>query len=491
MIKQIDEEINISVVKELAKVLFSSNIILQDEIKKLKGQMSDHDQMRLDLSDKLSILRKRFFEKGTERLSNYRPSKSDKDLLPHNRPPLDVLGEYISEQEKTEIIHEACSCPKCGDQKITKIKGQFEESSEIDVIERTIVEKLHKRQKYRCKGCESIVSAVGQEKLRAGAKYSIDFAVNVAVDKFSYHLPLERIERQLNEIGVKVDSKQLYSLTEMLYLNLEPVAEKIRNELLGYGYINIDETGGKILKTNTNGFIWSLTNKYGAYFQFETTRSGKVAEEMLKGFSGTIINDGFSGYNRFSKDYESKIRVANCWAHVRRKFFDCMEDSPIAEEFLVLVSRLYKIEHGAKDFDDLKILREDKSYQIINEIRQWLEFHDGRYLRGQALGKAIKYTLTLWDGLIRFLSDPKIPLDNNAAERSLRNPVKGRDNYNGFMSINGADTAMFFYTIVETCKILKINPRVYLSEMARSQWRKEELLTPYEFAKSLMGRPQS
>lgn len=111
------------------------------------------------------------------------------------------------------------------------------------------------------------------------------------------------------EQGLKVDSKQLYSLTEMLYINLEAIAEKVRREIIDYGYINIDETPGKILKSNTRGYIWSITNKYGAYFQIETTRSGKVALEMLKGFEGRskktmvkvnfLILDHFSGGFRY------------------------------------------------------------------------------------------------------------------------------------------------------------------------------------------------
>lgn len=484
MISEIEKETNIVFVKELAKVLFSSNVILQEEIARLKKEAVDGEQIKIELGDKLTVLRKRFFDKGNESLSPYRPNRT-KNPLPHNTPPVDVLGEYSSNLLREEILHETCACPKCSGEKILPMKDQFEESIEIDVVERTYTEKLHKRQKYRCKSCESIVTAPGQDKLRAGSKYSIDFAVNVAVDKFSYHLPLERISRSMMEQGLKVDTKQLYSLTEMLYINIEAIAEKVRREIIDYGYINIDETPGKLLKSNTRGYIWSITNKYGAYFQFETTRSGKVAEEMLKGFEGVIVNDAFSGYNRFSKVYKSKIKVANCWAHARRKFIDCRDDYPKADEFLNMVSDLYRIEHKAKDFDHLQKLRSEESFAIVQKIWSWLEDQDGRYLKGAALGKAIKYTISIWGGLTQFLKDSKIPLDNNSAERSLRNPVKGRDNYNGYMTINGADTAMFFYTIIESCKILKINPRRYLSEMARRHWRKDDLLTPYEFAKSL------
>jgi transposase len=486
MIDELENEKDIKFVKLVARTLYSSNILLQEEIKRLKSQMSDSDQMRFDLNDKLTILRKRFFEKGSEKLIPALHGKNNQKLLPHNRPPVTMDTELKSELLKIEEFHYiGGDCPNCGDDEIEKIKNQFEDSVEIDVIERTYTEILHRRQKYRCKCCETIVTAPGQEKLRAGTKYSIDLAVNIAVDKFSYHLPLERIERQMREVGLKIDSKQLYSLTEMLYINLEGIAEKIKNEILNYGYVHIDETRGKILRTNTNGYIWAISNKFGAYFQFETTRSGLVAEEMLKGFSGVIISDGFSGYNRFSKNKNSKISVSNCWAHARRKFMDVKEDYPMAEEYLLMVQSLYAIEHEADDFESLKYLRRDRSIPIIEKIFEWLIYHKDKTFPRSGIGKAVRYSLSLWEGLTRFLEDPMIPLDNNTAERSLRNPVKGRDNYNGYMSINGADTAMFFYTIIETCKLINLNPRRYLSAMARAHWKKQDLQSPLEYAQML------
>jgi transposase len=497
MLNCIENTTNINYLKHVAKLLIQSNLILQDQNNRLLKQTTDHEQLKLELDDKLCLLKKRFFGSKSEKLQSDRPSGRQKELLPHNEPPVVVPSSELSELEQDEIVHyitsynESCSCPKCGEAGLAEMKGQFEESNEIDVIERTYVQRKHKRQKYRCKACETITTAKGQEKLRPGTKYSIDFAVNIAVDKFSYHLPLERIERQMQEKGLKVDSKQLYSLTEMLYLNLEPIAEKIRQEIHNYGYIHIDETRGKILKTNTNGYIWAICNKFGAYFQYETTRSGAVAEEMLEGFSGTIINDGFSGYNRFTKNKESKIKVTNCWAHARRKFFECKENYPAAIEMLELIKNLYDVEHDAGNFEELARLRKERSSPIIDEIQEWLHSHEPDYLPRSGLGKAIRYTHSLWKGLTHFLEDPQIPLDNNTAERALRNPVKGRDNYNGYMSINGADTAMFFYTIVETCKLLRLNPRPYLSEMARRHWRGEELLTPYEFAKNLVTRSEA
>ena len=284
----------------------------------------------------------------------------------------------------------------------------------------------------------------------------------------------------MEEQGLKIENKTLYGPTERLYLRLSLIQDLIKKEILDSGYVHIDETTGKLLQSKTNGYIRAITNSKGAYFQYETTRSGKVAREILYGYEGEIISDGFSGYNQFNH-VDSKINQANCWSHVRRKFFDCHDRYPEATEFLELVSKLYRIEHEAHSFDQLKGLRDTKSRKVIDEIKSWLEYHERKSVQRTSFNKAIWYTKKLWKGLTLFLEDPLIPLDNNAAERVLRNPVKGRDNYNGYRTINGADVAMFFYTIIESCKKLGINPRKYFRDVVS----RENMITPYQYAIAL------
>lgn len=307
------------------------------------------------------MLNRRFFGSGKESLNKVRPPKENqKDLLPHNVPPFDPPVEKEGVIPKVEVIHTEASCSCCGSTDLEEMKGQFEESEENDFQAKFVIKKKHKRQKYRCKSCEKIVTAKSGAKVRPHSKYSIPFSVGVAIDKFSYHLPLERICRQFQEQGLKIDTKTLFSQTEAVYLNLLPILEKMKKEILNYGYVHVDETRGKILSNSTNGFIWSMGNKYGAYFQFETTRSGEVPEEMLGDFSGTIINDGFSGYNRFRAG--KKIKVANCWSHARRKFFDCLSNYLKAENVIELIDELFEIEHQSKgSFKRLGNLRKRKS----------------------------------------------------------------------------------------------------------------------------------
>ena len=455
-----DLKTNPEYLNELIFVLGNSIKNLSEENKRLKDSIGQNDQVNLvELQDKVEMLNRRFFNKGKESLNKSRPPKDNqKELLPHNVPPIDITSNHQENVPEVDIVHTEATCPCCGNTDLSLIKDQFEESTEYHLQAKTIIRKKHKRQKYRCKSCDKIVTAKGGAKVRPKSKYSIGFSVGVAIDKYSYHLPLERISRQFQEQGLKIDTKTLFSQTEAVYLNLAPILDKMKEEIISYGYVHIDETRGQILSNSTNGFIWSMCNKYGAYFQFETTRSGAVAEEMLGNFSGTIINDGFSGYNRFRSG--RKIKVANCWSHARRKFFDCLSNYPKAEDVIDLIDKLFEIEHKSKgSFKRLANLRKTKSKKVIDELHELLLKLERESLPRSGLGKAINYTLNLWIGLTEFINDAKIPLTNNLAERVLRNPVKGRDNYLGYRTINGADVAMFYYSIIETCKLLRINPR--------------------------------
>lgn len=475
-----------SYLNEVIAVMNSSLNFANKRIKELEEkleQTSTQDPL-IELQDKIEMLNRRHFGEGKESLNKIRPPrKTDRELLPHNVPPIEVKDQKLPVVSEIEVEHNEVDCSCCDCPRLEKIEGQFEESEEIDLIEKAAVKKKHKRQKYRCKSCESIVTSIGPAKVKKGQKYSINFCVSTAIDKYSYHLPLERQTRRFEEQGLKVDTKTLYLGTESVYLNLLPIIDKIKEEILSYGYVHVDETRGKLLSTNTNGYIWSMGNKYGAYFQYETSRSGEVAKEMLGEFSGIIINDGFSGYNRFKQD--NKLKVAHCWSHARRKFFDCLENYPKAENAIKLMDDLFEIERKSKgSFKRLKNLRKTKSKEKIEELFEYLLKLERESLPRSGLGKAVAYTLNLWEGLTLFLKDPKIPLSNNLAERILRNPVKGRDNYNGYRTINGADVAMFYYSIIETCKLLNLNARAYLIEQCHRHWDNRELQTPLEWAQA-------
>ncbi len=132
------------------------------------------------------------------------------------------------------------------------------------------------------------------------------------------------------------------------------------------------------------------------------------------------------------------------------------------------IAQLYAIEAEAKRASPeerlatLAALRAEQSKPVLDEIRTWLMTQ--RALPHSALGKAIAYTGSLWPGLIRFLADPKIPLDTNSVERALRGVAVGGKNHYGSRSERGTRVAAVFYSLIESAKLCGVEPRAYLRE---------------------------
>lgn len=482
-----DKENDKEFLREAGKLLQEKVLQLEKKVAQdLKIKEIDSEIIQ-KISEELKILRKRVFDSKQERKANSPKKKRKKGNLPHNKSK----NKKIEDQEitlKEDIIEyklDDKSCPKCGGNKFSEMRNCFEESSEFDVVERLYLLKRHKRQKYSCKCCHKISTAPGGVKLTPGGEYSIQMATQIACDKFEDHLPLERQRKQMKRAGLNVEVKTLFGLTEHLYNRLFPLQEMIRQDVLGEKWIHIDESPLNFYNPNkSKGYIWSMSNPRGAYYQFEPTRSGSVAKEMLEGYvSGNVVTDGFGGYNFL--DEMKDINHAFCWAHVRRKFFEAMNHDPEAERMVDYIDELYEIEHEAEEVKDLKNLRSDKSSKIINQIDDWIKTQDGHYLDSSSMGKAINYYLERKDGLHLFLQNENVPIDNNMAERRQRCPVMGRKNFLHFKSINGADVGEFFYSLVESCKSNGLNPRAYINEMAHRSAKGEDLESPYLYSSRL------
>ena len=100
------------------------------------------------------------------------------------------------------------TCPSCGGG-LAPMKGQFEESEMIDVVEVSYELVKVKQQKYvcRCGGC--VETALGPERALPGSRYSLAFAIKVVLDKWLDHIPLERQCRILERHGLVVTSQTL------------------------------------------------------------------------------------------------------------------------------------------------------------------------------------------------------------------------------------------------------------------------------------------
>jgi transposase len=362
--------------------------------------------------------------------------------------------------------------------------GQFEEADEIDVVQRSFQIVRHKRQKYRCRCGAGIETALGPDKLVVGGRYSIDFAVDVAIAKFTDHIPLERQVRQMARDGLDVDSSTLWEQTWFLSRHLLATYEANHAHVLSADVIAVDETWWRLMKKGASKrwWVWSVAREGAVSYRLLPSRSTDAARTVLGDYTGVAICDGYKVYDVLAREREgSDLALAHCWVHVRRKFVEAEPHYSEASEILDRIGQLYAIEAEAKRASPeehlarLAALRAKQSKPVIDEIRTWLMTQ--RALPRSSLGKAIAYTSGLWPGLVGFLGDPKIPLDTNGVERALRGVVVGRKNHYGSRSERGTRVAALFYSLIESAKLCRVEPRAYLGEATRRAIRNPGTVT--------------
>lgn len=399
-------------------------------------------------------------------------------------PLVDIVHELTQDERK---------CDACG-LELKEWAGQFEESEMIQVIPARYVLERHRRQKYVCSCGGCIKTAPGPLKLKEGSRYSPELAVEIAAGKYDAHLPLDRQVRLMKAAGLRIESQTAFKLVDDLAFYLRPLADIVREHLASSGVFGGDETTWKNLgkkkgdAANKRFQLWALSGKDGVYFEVHDSRSGKTAEQFLRGLKGVLVCDAYAGYDHMESEH---LLLAACWAHVRRRFVDAEKDFPReSKRFLSLIRKLYRIEERLKGKPPDRILqvRLRSSVKIVNRIRRWLHEHRNT-LPSLALGDAVNYALKQWHWLKRFLDHPGVPLDNNWAERALRGPVIGRKNHFGSRTLESAQVAQVFYTLIETCKMNGVDSRAWMRDAIVALLNKRKVTMPWEIAATRDARP--
>jgi len=476
-----------ALVKQAALLLEQENVRLHArlqeltaEIAKLKGN-DGHKQLQLEivrLQEQMATLRQDMFGASSEK----RKAKNEAAMP---RPQRNGHGprqqtELPIEEHAHELPEVDRLCPDCG-ATLAEWEGQTEDSEEITVVERHFVVRKHRRKKYRCKhGCAP-VTAPGPLKLVEGGRYSVDFAVYVAIAKYLYHLPLERQVRMYLANSLYVDSQTLWDQIEALAKHLAPSYQALRDEVFASPLIHADETYWPMLSKGTGKkwYAWTVASPSTVYHQIFDSRSTVAAREVLGEYHGNVVADGYEPYQtvaRAGPDGVPRYTLAFCWAHVRRKYVKAEVFEPACAEVIELIGKLYEVERDLPNphaltgeeqeaaLAHILAVRRERSAPVVEEIKAWAGRQQG--LPESTFRKAIKYMLDLWHGLTVFLENPWVPLDNNLVERQIRPLVVGRKNHYGSKSKRGTEVAALFYSMIETAQLRGEDPAVYLQRAA-------------------------
>jgi transposase len=385
-----------------------------------------------------------------------------------------------------------CICPKCGDE-LKKWEGKFEESEEVHVVERRFVILKHKREKSRCE-CGHIETALGPDKLVKNGRYSIDFAIHVALGKYLDHMPLERQVRGMARDGLNVDSQTLFDQLYLLTRRLLPAYQNLRTYVLSSPVVLVDETRWPLLSADgieqpapSKWHFWGIARLDAVYYKGYGSRGNDAAEDILNGFVGTLVSDHYKVYDSITLSMPD-VRRAGCWTHSRRDFVEIEAFFPReCGQMIGMIGELYSLERGlppGPEGDDARrVIRDTRSRQVIHRIRAWCLETSVR--PGSGLETAIQSIARHWKALTLFLDDPRIPLDTNGVERGLRGPVVGRKNHYGSRSVRGVEVASILYSFIETAKLVGVDPRAYLGYAVRAAIRGDPIPLPHEFRKIL------
>ena len=305
---------------------------------------------------------------------------------------------------------------------------------------------------------------------------SPELLIDIVLKKYTEHLPLYRQAQTLKRrYGIELSRKTMCSWMWHIGNWLRVIYDEMKEEIRACGYLQADETCVKYIEPGTghtqSGYLWVYhAPGEGVVFEWHQGRGTECLESMLGGYSGDLQCDGYPPYRIFnlSRAEEDRYRIYACWAHARRKFFDAKDDSETSVEILRRIQELYRIESGLREgaaSDEERKLRRKESRRILGEIKPLLDrgLTDSR---PQSLtGRAVSYTLNLWDELVRYAETGHIEIDNNLVENAIRPTAIGKKNWLFFGSPDSGRQSAIIFSVLETCRKLGVDQQEYLRDV--------------------------
>jgi transposase len=358
-------------------------------------------------------------------------------------------------------------------------------SRRLDVVPAQYRIVVTRRRKYACRGCEgTVVQAPAPPRLIEGGLPTERLVAQVLVDKYADHCPLYRQVQGFARHGIELDRSTLAFWTGYAAAELKPLWRWMRDELLGSSRLFVDETRAPVLdpgrgRTKT-GYFWAIvrddrgcggSNPTAVVYTYAPGRGADHAIALLKGFSGILQTDGYGAYKTLVEADRPRgaIALAYCWAHARRRFFELAKGgaAPIASQALQRIAGLYAVEAGIRGqaAETRKAARQQRSRPLALDLKLWLEARLTTVSGRSPIAEAIRYALSRWEGLTRFLDDGHIEIDSNPVEQTIRPIALNRKNALFAGSDEGAEHWAVLATLIECCKLHGVNPNAYLADV--------------------------
>ena len=418
--------------------------------------------------------------------------RANRGSLPDHLPRIETLVDI---EDKT--------CPCCSG--ALHLIGE-DRAERLDIVPAQLRVLVVRRPKYACRASEDVVvQAPAPARLIEGGIPTEATVAHVVVGKYADHLPLYRQAQIYARQGIRLDRSTLADWVGRAAFLLRPVHERLLETLKRSGKLFADETTAPVLdpgrgRTKT-GQLWAYArddrpcgglDPPGVAYVYAPDRKAERPMAHLQGFAGVLQVDGYGGYRVLAD--KTGVRLAFCWAHVRRRFYElaAVGPAPIANEALDRIKALYAIEAEIRGQDPEARLaaRQERSSPVVEDLEPWLRAKLEIISQKTKLAEAIRYALSRWQGLTLFLDDGRVEIDNNTVERSIRPLALTRKNALFAGSDGGAEHWATLASLIETAKLNDVDPQAYINDVmtrivgGHPQSRIDELM-PWNCAKAV------
>ncbi len=444
------------------------------------------DQMALVFNEAEALLEQQLNDDDTSSASHSQDNKDTDIAVPAHTRSCGGRRPLPAELPRVEIVHTLDEADRCCSTCNDTMEAVSEKTSEqLDIIPAQVQVLRHVRKTYACKACNSTPrTAELPPQPIPKSMASPGTLAHIAVSKYVDALPLYRQEQQLKRIDVDLPRSTLASWMIKAGFLVQPLINVMRDQLLAYDIVALDETRLQVLKelgktAQSLSYFWAQRGGPEEHpillYDYDPSRGADVPIRLLGDFKGYLQSDGYSGYNAVSNN--NGLVQLGCWAHARRKFDEALKaqkpktlkqkTGSLAADAMRRIQLLYQIERKIKNDNPKQryAVRQQRSLPVLNDFRKWLDKHLVVVPPKSALGKAMNYADKQWPKLTTYTLDGRLRIDNNLTENAIRPFVIGRKNFLFCASVAGAKASANLYSLIETAKANGIEPYRYLRKI--------------------------
>jgi len=381
------------------------------------------------------------------------------------------------EEVWVDLPAEACRCPVCG--LPFEPVGGSEDSEQVEVAVRAYRRRFRRRRYQptcQCPHLPAVIVAPPPPKLIPKGRYGVSVWVTVLLDKYAFLRPLGRLVADLATQGLELSPGTVTDGLQRLAPLFEPLVDGLVARNLEEKQWHADETSWRVFepvegKVGSGWWLWVFCSKSAVVFVLDPTRSSRVPEAHFQGVEeGVLIVDRYVAYKRLSVVRAGKVRLAFCWQHVRRDFFDVARDWPTEEawgfDWVATIGKLMHLNHLRLEVLDDAAAFAPRDAELRQAVERMAARRDEELGQGDlkpACRKALESLRNHWGGLTLFVDRPEIPMDNSEAERQLRGPAVGRKTFYGSGALWAGRLAAALFSLFATLKLAGLNPRPWLT----------------------------